>query len=118
MDRIRRLEEHRGEQRTAFNLGVWVVPMDGPAPVIADAFTALAMDVSSEGLAVSTNHSLSTSEVLICLSGNFEAKFLRADVLNCKELGLGWLRIGMKVTEIVEREQYPHLRELNRLVRS
>lgn len=114
MDRIRPFEEHRGEQRTTLSLGVWVVPMDWAAPKISDAFVALAMDVSSKGLAVIANRSISTSEVLICFPGRFEANFVRAHVLNCKELGLGWLRMGMEATEVVEKEHYPHLRKLNR----
>ena len=118
MDRIRKLEEHREEHRSALNVGVWVIPIDGTATLIADAFVSLAVDVSSKGLAVITNRFISTLEVLIWFSGTSEAKFLRATVLNCKELGLGWFRIGMAVTEIVEKEQYPHLREMNRLVLS
>ncbi|MEI8372404.1 MAG: hypothetical protein WCJ35_06160 [Planctomycetota bacterium] len=118
MDRVRKLEEHRDEHRSALSAGVWVIPIDGTAALIADALVALAVDVSSKGLAVITNRSISTLEVLIWFSGISEAKFLRATVLNCEEQGLGWIRIGMAVTEIVEKEQYPHLREMNRLVNS
>ena len=79
----------RDEQRTPFNVGVWVVPMDGAAPEIADTFAALVLDLSPKGLSVIANCSISTSEVLICFSGKSEATFLRANILNCKDLGLG-----------------------------
>ena len=116
MDRLRMLEEHRDEKRTSLNVGVWIIPMDGADLVIEKIFVALAMESSSKGLAVITNRSVSASEVLVCFSGQYGAKFLRADVRNCKRMGLGWFRLGMEVTEIVEKEEHPQLNEFEGLM--
>jgi hypothetical protein len=115
MARVRRLEEHRDESRTALNIGVWVVPMQDNVPQIEGTFVALASDLSSKGLAIVTNHDLSSSEVLVCFAGNTDETFLRAKVCNNKELGLGWLRVGLEACELLETGQHPRLRELERV---
>jgi len=111
MDRVRKLVERRAEQRAALNIGVWVVPMDEAAPEISQAFVALTKDLSSSGLSLITNRSISTSEFLVGFSGEPEARFLRARVLCRKDLGLGWLQLCMEVTGMVEKEEYPQLTE-------
>jgi hypothetical protein len=116
MGKVRRLDERRSERRTTFSVGVWVIPMNGAVPEIADIFVALTKDLSSKGLSVITNRFLGTSEVLICFSGESEKTFLRADIRNCEKLGLGWLQLGMEVTEIVELEEYPQLKEVSEMV--
>ncbi|MGO9113705.1 MAG: hypothetical protein ACLP9L_31115 [Thermoguttaceae bacterium] len=111
MDRVRTLEERRTEQRATLNVGVWVVPMDEAAPRIFQAFVALTRDLSSNGLSVITNQSIDTPEFLVGFSGEPEARFLRARVLDRKDLGLGWLQLCMEITGMVEKEEYPPLTE-------
>lgn len=111
MDRVRTLEERRGEQRATLNVGVWVVPMGETAPAIMQAFVALTRDLSSNGLSVITTRSIETTEFLVGFSAEPEARFLRTKILCQKDMGLGWLQLGMEVTGMVDTEQYPQLTE-------
>ena len=85
--------------------------MDETAPEITQAFVALTRDLSSNGLSLITNRSIDTPEFLVCFSGESEPRFLRANVLYRKHLGLGWLQLCMEVTGMVEMEEYPQLTE-------
>jgi len=113
MDRARRLEERRTEQRAPGNVGVWVIPMDEAAPEISQAFVALTKDLSSNGLSVICNRSVDTPEYLVGFSGEPEARFLRAKLLSRKDLGLGWLQLCMQVIEMVDKETYPQLMQFS-----
>jgi hypothetical protein len=111
MNRVRQLEDQRSERRTALNLGVWCIPMDARAPLISQAFAALTKDLCSNGLSVITNDSIVASELLVCFSGNPVARFVRVNVRNRKELGMGWLQLGLEATELVDAGRYPELGE-------
>jgi len=111
MDRVRKLVERRGEQRATLNVGVWVIPMDEVGPNILQAFVALTRDLSSNGLSVITDRTVDAPEFLVGFSGEPEASFLRAKVLCRKGLGLGWLQLGIEVTGMVGKEEYPQLTE-------
>jgi len=113
MDRARKLEECRTEQRTTLNIGVWVIPMDEAAPETSQAFVAVTKDLSSNGLSVICNRFIDRSEFLIGFSGEREATFLRAKVLYRKDLGLGWLQLCMHVIEMADKEKYPQLMEFS-----
>jgi hypothetical protein len=111
MDRVRTLEERRGEQRTTFNIGVWVIPVDESAPHTSKAFIALTRDLSSSSLSVIANRSIDTSEALVCFSGEPDPRFLRTKILYRKEMGLGWFQLCMEATGMVKKDDYPQLAE-------
>ena len=110
MDRVRRPEDQRSETRTTLNVGVWLIPINEAVPEISQTFLALTKDVNSKGLSVITNRSISMPEFLVGFSAEPEAIFLRAKVANRKQLGMGWLQLGMEVTGIVEVAEHPQLR--------
>ena len=45
MGKVKRPYERRSERRTTFSVGVWVIPMNGAVPAIADIFVALTKDL-------------------------------------------------------------------------
>jgi hypothetical protein len=73
------------------------------------AFAAITKDVSAKGIGVIANRPALTPEVLICFSGKSDAKLLRAVVRYHIKLGLGWLQLGVKVTRIVDKREYPQV---------
>jgi hypothetical protein len=101
--------ERRLEGRADLNVGVLVVPIRGDSPDISQAFTAITKDLSATGVGVIANRSISTSEVILCLSGKSEPQLLRALVRYRKELGLGWVRFGMEITDTLDKSEYPQV---------
>lgn len=73
------------------------------------AFTAMTKNVSARGLGVIANRSVLATEVLICLSGKPDAKLLRAAVRHQVKLGLGWFQLGVEVTQVVNKSEYPQV---------
>ena len=102
-------QERRLEGRTDSIIGIVVVPIHDDFPDISKAFSAITRDVSTTGISVIANRSILTPEVVICLSGKSEARLLRGLVRYRKELGLGWVRFGMEVTDVLDKSEYPQL---------
>ena len=91
-------------------MGILVVPLNDESPDIAKAFTALTKDVSSTGIGMVANRNIPTSEALLRFSGSSETKLLRSIVRNRRELGQGWVRFDMEVTGVVDKSEYPQLK--------
>jgi hypothetical protein len=109
--RIGRFDDHHPRQRTELSVGVLVVPLNDECPDIDKAFTALTRDVSPTGIGVVSNRSLPTAEALLRLSGNSETRLLRTTVRNRKEIGQGWVRFDMEVTGVLDKNEYPQLKQ-------
>jgi hypothetical protein len=101
--------ERRVEGRADLNVGILVVPIRGDSPDISQAFAAITKDLSATGAGVIANRFISTPEVLLCLSGKSETKLLRALVRYRKELGSGWVRFGMEITDTLDKSEYPQI---------
>jgi hypothetical protein len=91
-------------------MGILVVPLSDESPDIAGAFTALTKDVSATGIGLVANRAIPTAEVLLRLSGTSETRLLRTTVRSRKELGEGWVRFDMEVTDVVDKSEYPQLK--------
>ena len=102
-------QERRLEERTDLSIGILIIPLNGGSADISQAFTAVTKDVSSNGIGVIANRSISTPRVLICVLGKSEPVLFRALIQYRKELGLGWVRIGTNVTGMVDGSEYPQL---------
>ncbi len=109
--KLRRIDLHGSQPRAALSVGVLVVPLTDESPDIARAFTALTKDVSATGIGVVANRSVPTSEALLRLSGSSETRLLRTTICNRKELGQGWVRFDMEVTGVVDKSEYPQLKQ-------
>jgi hypothetical protein len=99
----------RSEKRNISSIGIVVVPIRNGSPDISAAFSAIAKDVSTTGIGVIASCSVSTPEVVICLSDNLEARLFRGSIHHNKELEQGWVRFGVKVTEVLNNSQYPQV---------
>jgi hypothetical protein len=108
--KIGRVDERHWTQRADLSVGVLVVPLSDDCPDIGKAFTAMTKDVCSMGIGVVTNRSIPTAEALLRLSGNSETRLLRTTVRNRKELGQGWVRFDMEVTDVLDKSEYPQLK--------
>jgi hypothetical protein len=86
-----------------------VVPIHNDSPDISVAFSAIAKDVSTTGIGVIASCSSSTPEVVICLSDKPEVRLFRGLVHHRKELGRGWVRFGVKVTDVLDKSKYLQL---------
>jgi hypothetical protein len=102
--------ERRSEHRTDLITVVLVVPMDGDAPDTSRAFTGIAKDISSKGIGIVAHHFLMAPEVVICLWSDGEPKLLRAAVRHRKEVSRGWVRFGVEVIRMAEKNEYLELR--------
>jgi len=104
------LSERRSEQRTSLITVVLVVPMDGEVPDTSRAFTGIAKDISNKGIGVVAHHFLMAPDVVICLWSDGEPKLLRAAVRHRKEISRGWVRFGVEVIRMAEKNEYLELR--------
>jgi hypothetical protein len=102
--------ERRSELRASLIAAVLVVPMEGEVPDTARAFTGVAKDISNKGIGVVAHHFLMVPDVVICLWSDGEPTLLRAAVRHRKELSRGWVRFGVEVTRMVEKNEYLELR--------
>lgn len=108
-------QKGRSEKRSSSGIGIVVVPIYNDSPDISAAFSAIAKDVSTTGIGVVASYSVSTPEVVICLSDKPEVRLFRGLVHHRKEVGPGWVRFGVKVTQVLGKSEYP---ELTRFVAS
>jgi hypothetical protein len=106
-----RLDESPREKRALLNIGILVVPLNDESPDIDKAFTAMSKDVSSSGIGLVANRSLPMSEALLRLSGDAETRLLRTTVRHRKDLGQGWVRFDMEVTGVLDKSEYPQLKQ-------
>jgi hypothetical protein len=104
------ISERRSEQRTSLITSVLVVPMQGDAPDTDRAFTGIAKDISSKGIGVVAHHFLMVPDVVICLWSDGEPTLLRAAVRHRKEVSRGWVRFGVEVIRMAEKNEYLELR--------
>jgi hypothetical protein len=109
--RVERVDERHSPKRASLSVGVLVVPLNDESPDISEAFTALTKDVTSTGIGVVSNRSIPTSEALLRLSGDSETRLLRTTVRNRKDLGQGWVRFDMEVTSVLDKSEYPQLKQ-------
>jgi hypothetical protein len=110
------ISERRSEQRTSLITAVLVVPLEDGVPDTARAFTGIAKDISNKGIGIIAHHFLMAAEVVICLWSDGEPKLLRAVVRHHKELNRGWVRFGVEVTRMAERNEYLELRRFIELL--
>jgi hypothetical protein len=110
-ERVGRFEPGHCDPRADLSMGILVVPLNDESPDIAKAFTALTKDVSATGIGMVANRSIPTAEALLRLSGNSETRLLRSTVRNRRELGQGWVRFDMEVTGVVDKSEYPQLKQ-------
>ena len=103
------VSERRSEPRADLTVAALVVPMEGGAPDISRAFTAITKDMSSKGIGVIANRFILAPEVLICLWSEGDLRLLRAVVRHRRELSRGWVRFGVEVTGPAEKNEYPQL---------
>jgi hypothetical protein len=108
--KLGRFDGRHSDGRADLSLGVLIVPLDDECPDIAKAFTAMTKDVSSTGIGVVSNRAIPTAEALLRLSGNSETRLLRTTIRNRKDLGEGWVRFDMEVTGVLDRSEYPQLK--------
>ena len=108
--KLQRIEGGHPEGRVDLSMGILVVPLNDESPDIATAFTAITKDVSATGIGLVSNRAIPTAEVLLRLSGTSETRLLRTTVRSRKDLGQGWVRFDMEVTDVVDKSEYPQLK--------
>jgi hypothetical protein len=99
----------RAENRSSSGIGIVVVPIHNNATDLSVAFSAIAKDVSTTGIGVIASHPISTPEAVICLLGKPGTRLFRGLIHHNKELGRGWVRFGVKVTEVLDNSKYSEL---------
>lgn len=107
--------DDRGEPRTNFCIGIWVVPLIDEHPEVSAAFAAITKDFSSTGIGVVTNRSITEATVMLCLPSAGRSKFVRSHVRNCRSLGVGWFHYGMEAIELIDPANYAELSEFAKM---
>lgn len=107
--------DDRGEPRSNFCIGIWVVPMNDEHPDVSAAFTAVTKDFSSTGIGVVTNCSITTQTVMLCLPSAGEGRFVQGHVRNCRPLGAGWFHYGIEAVELIDPAEYAELSQFAKM---
>jgi hypothetical protein len=109
LDKATAFKERRGQRRTDLSMGIWIIPINDDSPDTAQAYPAVTKDLSSTSLGVIANRLAGHGSILLCFPSESEVILLRASIQSRTCLGCGWFLLGLKVTEIVDRYEYPQL---------
>lgn len=109
LDKMKAFKERRGQRRTNLSMGIWIIPMNDDSPDIAQAYPAVTKDLSSTSLGVITNRWAVHNNILLCFQRESEVILLRASIQGRTCLGFAWFLLGLEVTELVDKDDYPQL---------
>ena len=107
--KLKAFRERRSQRRTDLCMGIWIIPTNADSPDTAQAYPAVTKDLSSTSLGVITNRLEGHDSILLCLQSESEVILLRASIQSRTCLGFGWFLLGLEVTELVDRDEYPQL---------
>jgi len=106
------IEGPREDRRVNLTLPVWVVPLDGGKPRMADAFTTVTREVSASGMSLVVQQPFSPGEVIVALRAEGQPLYLRGRIRHVDPLGAGIWHAGVDVAEVVEPIDCPELASL------
>jgi hypothetical protein len=111
LEKLRAVEERRGEARTDLCIGIWVIPLADGQPDIKKAFPAVTKDFTCRGIGFFIAHHppAVAEQVLLAVPEETEERLLRVNLRSRKSLGAGWYLMGAEVIELLDKDEYPSL---------
>lgn len=105
-------EDSRDESRSNLNCSVLFVPLESGKPDLASAQLGITKDLSSTGMGIMFDKSLSAHEAIVVLCGNDDALFVQVELRHCESIGLGFFVAGAQFVKLVTTNDFPILNEL------
>ena len=110
LEKLRVVEDRRGESRTDLCIGIWVIPLADGQLDITKAFPAVTKDFTCRGIGFIARQPLAAAdEVLLAVAEDTEKWLLRVNVHSCRDLGAGWYLSGAEASELLDKNDYPSL---------
>ncbi len=105
-------KDDRKEKRIPFSLPVLLQTGLADQQPWSKPIFAVTKDISDDGVAVIAHQSIEQSQV-ICVIWEDGPIFLSGEIRQCEQLGGGFWKIGMELSEIVSSLDFPQLRTLS-----
>lgn len=105
-------KEDRQEKRIPVSLPVLLQTGLAEQDTWSKPIFAVTKDISDDGVAVIAHQSIEPSQV-ICVIWQDGPIFLSGEIRQCQQLGGGFWKIGMELSEIVSSLDFPQLRTLS-----
>lgn len=105
-------KDDRREKRIPFSLPILLQTGSKDQQPWSEPIFAVTKDISEDGVAVIANQSIEQSEVT-CVIWEGGPIFLSGEIRQCEQLGGGFWKIGMELSEIVSSLDFPQLRTLS-----
>ncbi len=105
-------KEDRKEKRIPFSLPVLLQPCMADEHPWCEPIFAVSKDLSDDGVAVIACQPLEKSQV-ICVIWKDGPVFFSGDIRQCEQLGGGFWKIGLELSEIVSNTEFPLLHALS-----
>lgn len=106
------IEGPREDRRVNLTLPVWVVPVEGGRPRMADAFTTVTREMSTSGMSLVVQQPFSPREVILALRAEGQPLYLRGRIRHVDPLGAGIWHAGVDVAEVIDLADCPELATL------
>ena len=105
-------EENRDESRSNMNCGVLFVPLESGEPDLVTAQLGITKDLSTNGMGIVFDKSISAKDAIVVLSGNDDALFVQVELRHCESIGLGFFVVGARLVKLVTAVDFPILNKL------
>ena len=92
-------------------MGICLVPINKEGPDLTEAFTGVTLDVSLGGLGVVTHNCLNAEKALLCFVRESHLTILQVARRSQRDVGAGWFRIGLEVTDVIPPDSYSEVRK-------
>lgn len=102
-------DDRRSEDRVDISIPVAVVPLAEGEPLVSRSFATLTKNISGQGLSLVVNKSLDYDQLLIGFPGPSSVSFVRTSVLHREPLALGCYKLGLRMGELVDADEFPAL---------
>ncbi|MDZ7615627.1 MAG: hypothetical protein U1E05_01400 [Patescibacteria group bacterium] len=99
----------RAESRVPLVGVVLVVPIVKDELVLGQAFTAITKELSTEGMSLILSEPRGLDEVIVGVRWEGDMTYLRAKAKHLNPIGGGFFQLGLHVTAIACRGDYPQL---------
>ncbi len=103
----------RDEKRVNTTVPVFVIPLVGGQPDVAEAVATVTIELSGRGLSLVMLDKIDNEQVAIGLSWEDRAAFFVANIRHQAPIGAGMWQLGLEVAQILHRGDYPNLGLLN-----
>ncbi len=107
------IEGPRRDSRVNMTVVVMVIPLEGKALQVSQAFMAVTKEFSSTGVAVVLDHQRGMDDAVLGFRFEGEMTYIHAKAKHLSPIGGGFHQLGFELKEIVSPGDYPKLQSLS-----